>query len=200
MNHFKRSVSSAALALFAAAALAAQTASDPQSAWEPKTNPGAGQKFLEKLVGDWEVAKSFYPAKGDPIRGKGTCRQHMIHGGRFLESDFVFEGKDGNTTGLGLIGFEPENGRFTSVWTDSRQTRMSMRHSKEPFDGSKIVLYSASLEEPAGGGRASRTVTVLEDGGKRLVHKQYAISPDAPERLMMELVMTRVGGGSAPAR
>jgi len=185
-----------ALFLAAAAALFGQAPSDAQSAWEPRTNPGAGQKFLEKLAGDWEVAKAFYPASGDPVRAKGTCRQRMIHGGRFLQSDFTFESKDGNATGLGLIGFEPENGRFTSVWTDSRQTRMSMRHSRDPFDGKKIVLYSASLDE-APGARASRTETTLEDGGRRLVHRQYAVASGTPDRLMMELVMTRLDGGAS---
>ena len=182
----------ASLFLAAASRLAQTPPPDPQSAWEPRTNPGAGQKFLEKLAGDWEVAKAFYPATGDPIRGKGTCRQRMIHGGRFLESDFTFESKNGKTTGLGLIGFEPETGRFTSVWTDERQTRMSMRHSRDPFDGKKIVLYSASLDEPSPA-HASRTETTLEDGGRRLVHRQYAVVAGAHDRLMMELVMTRIG-------
>ena len=182
----------AVLSLAGASVLLAQ---DSQAAWEPKTNPGAGQKFLERLAGDWDVAKAFFPASGEPIRGKGTCRQHMIHAGRFLESDFVFEGKEGKTTGLGLVGFEPDTGRFTSVWTDSRQTRMSMRRSREPFDGNRIVLYGASLE-PSPSGRTTKTVSVLEDGDRRLVHRQYLLAPGAPDRLMMELVMTRTDGGS----
>lgn len=46
----------------------------------------------------------------------------MVRGGRFLQSDFTFFAPpDGNgPTGQGLIGFEPESGLFTSVWTDSR--------------------------------------------------------------------------------
>jgi hypothetical protein len=34
-------------------------------------------------------------------------------------------------------------------------------------------------------------VTRLEDDGRKIVHRQYALSPDGKERLMMELVMTR---------
>src|SRR5579884_2512393 len=109
------------------AGLSAQAPKDPQAAFEPRSNPGAGQKFLEKMVGDWDVVKTFYPRAGAPFRMTGSCRQTMIHGGRFLQSEFVFEANGTKTTGLGLVGFEADSGKFTSVWTDSRATRMSFR-------------------------------------------------------------------------
>jgi hypothetical protein len=171
---------------------------DPQAKFEPRSAPGAGQRYLEGFVGDWEVAKAFFPRSGEPNRSKGTCRQSMIQGGRFLQSEFTFGEGDRKTTGLGLIGFEPESGTFTSVWIDSRQTRMSHRRSRDKFDGSQIVLYSASLEPEAKDARRSKTTSRLEDGGKRIVHRQYALGAGGEERLMMELVMTRAGV-SAPS-
>ena len=164
---------------------------DPQSTYEPRSNPGAGQKFLEKFVGDWDVLKKFYPRSGDPMASKGECRQTMLHGGRFLQSEFTFRQKDSKTTGLGLIGFDAQSGKFTSVWTDSRSTRMSLRSSQDPFDGAQIVLYGRSLDTDQKETRRSRTVTVLEEGGRKIVHRQYTVAPDGQERLIMELVMTR---------
>jgi hypothetical protein len=162
---------------------------DPLQSFEPKSKPGAGQKFLEKFVGDWDVVKTFHPRKGEPVRVAGSCKQTMIHAGRFLQSEFTFTSNTGPTTGLGLIGFEPETGAFTSIWTDSRQTRMSLRQSEDKFDGERIVLFS---KEPGGKeSRRSRTVTQLEDGGKKLLHRQYAVETGAADRLVMELVMTR---------
>jgi hypothetical protein len=162
---------------------------DRQSAFEPKSKPGAGQTFLEKFVGEWDVAKSFHPKTGEPFRQKGECKQAMTHGGRFLQSDFIFATADGKSTGTGLIGWEPETGQFTSVWIDARQTRMSLRQGEDQFDGEQIVLFGKEL----GGreGRRSNTVTKLEDGGKKIVHRQYAVSADGTERLVMELVLTR---------
>jgi hypothetical protein len=164
---------------------------DPQSSYEPRSAPGVGQKFFEKFAGDWEVEKAFHPrGGGEPARSKGECKQEMIHDGRFLRSEFVFGSGAAKTTGTGLIGFEPVTGKFTSVWTDSRQTRMSFRQGRDKFDGEQIVLYGQSL----GGekdGRQSKTVTRLEDGGNKIVHRQYAIEADGQERLVMELVMTR---------
>jgi len=164
---------------------------DPQSTYEPRSDPGAGQKFLEKFVGDWEVAKAFFPRSGDPARSKGECRQTMIHGGRFLKSEFVFGQGANRTTGTGIIGFEINSAKFTSVWTDSRSTAMSLRQSEGKFNGSEIVLYSRSLAPAGQETRRSRTVTRLEDEGRRIVHRQYTLGTDGQERLMMELVMTR---------
>jgi pimeloyl-ACP methyl ester carboxylesterase len=161
---------------------------DPQSAIEPRSKPGEGQKFLEKFVGDWEVVKTFHPAKGRPAVRKGTCRQEMVHGARFLRSSFTFGEGASMTTGEGLIGFEAETGAFTSVWSDSRSTRMSFRKSKGKFDGKRIVLHGAALGE-AKPARESTTVTELLDGGKKIVHRQYAGREMG--RLVMELVLTR---------
>jgi hypothetical protein len=162
---------------------------DPQATFEPKSKPGVGQKFLEKFGGDWEVAKAFHPRMGEPVRQKGQCRQTMIHGGQFLQSEFTFEADGGKTTGTGLIGFEPEAGKFTSVWIDSRQTRMSFRQAEGKFDGEQIVLFSKELDGKEG--RRSKTVTKLEDDGKKIIHRQFAVSQDGAERLVMELVLTK---------
>jgi hypothetical protein len=176
---------------------------DPQSSYEPRSGPGAGQKFLESFVGTWDVTKTFYPrAGGAPVRAQGHCRQTMIHDGRFLQSEFVFDPAGRKTTGLGLTGFEPASGRFTSVWTDSRQTRMSIRQSREPFNGKEIVLFSRSLDQDGTrpGLPPSRTVTRLEDEGKKIVHRQFTAGPDGQERVIMELILTRSGNALSSAR
>jgi hypothetical protein len=175
---------------FAGRPFAGQKDKDPQSAVEPRSQPGAGQKFLEKFVGEWDVVKLFFAPSGAALRTEGTCRQSMIHGGRFLQSDFTFGQGAKQSTGTGLIGFEPQTGRFTSVWVDSRQTKMSMRQSKDAFDGKEIVLHAKALGGD-GKERQSRTVTRLEGDGRRIVHRQYNATADGKERLLMELVLTR---------
>lgn len=172
---------------------AAQEKKDPQSAVEPRSAPGNGQRFLKKFVGDWEVVKTFHPKSGEPFRVTGACKQTMIHGGRFLQSDFVFRSSAGESTGTGLIGFEAATGKYTSVWVDSRATRMSFRQGKDSFDGNEIVLYSESLARTGAAPevRPSRTVTRLEDAGNRIVHRQYSLAAEGPGRLVMEMVLTR---------
>jgi hypothetical protein len=168
------------------------------SAFEPGSGPAAGQEFLARFTGEWDVSKVFYPRAGEPLRTRGRCRQSMIHAGRFLQSDFVFEQGVEETTGLGIIGFDPDSGTFTSFWTDSPQTRFSVRQSRDRFDGERLVLYSRSLDGDGQESRRSKTVSHLEEGGRKLIHRQYALGPGREERLMMELVMTRRVDASPP--
>lgn len=179
------------LALCACAALIA--ADGPaKKKFEPRSEPGAGQAYLARFAGDWKVVKTFHPRDGAPVVTEGTCRQAMVRDGRFLQSDFTFDAPGGKTTtGQGLIGFEPENGLFTSVWTDSRQTRMSIRRSRGPFDGARITMHTAPLAPEAPDPFSSRTVSTLKDGDTVLIHQQFSINPDGSERLIMELVLTR---------
>jgi hypothetical protein len=188
-----KSVTITALAwgLFFQAASAQQTPKDAQASYEPRSTSGIGQKYLEKFVGEWQVQKIFHPQAGNPVRVSGECRQSLIQDGKFLKSEFVFGQGERRTTGLGIIGFEPESGRFTSFWVDSRQIRMSARQSREPFDGEKIVLYSVSLDPAGKESRRSKTISRLEDNGQKLIHRQFAISTGGEERLMMELLMTK---------
>ena len=165
-----------------------------RSKFEPRSEPGAGQELLKRFEGEWDVTKTIHRQTGDPSQAIGRCRQTMIHDGRFLQSDFTFEQGGRKTTGLGIIGFEPESGTFTSFWTDSRQTRMSVRQSRDRFDGKQIILYSRSLEADGKESRRSKTVSRLEDGDRKLIHRQYALGADGQERLFMELTMTRRAG------
>ncbi len=52
-------------------------------------------------------------------------------------------------------------------------------------------MVSKSLDPHAKEARRSRTVTRLEDNGRKLIHRQYTPGPDGQERLVMELLMTR---------
>jgi hypothetical protein len=169
-------------------------AHDAQSTLEPRSEPGEGQKLLARMAGKWDVVKTFYPrGGGQPAVSRGECTQHMIHGGRFLQSDFVFHegGNTGDTTGTGVIGFDPQTGKFTSFWSDSRSTRFSIRQSESTFDGQTIILFARNLGDPGPSARRSRTVSVLEDSDRRLIHRQYTDTPGEEPRLVMQLEMTR---------
>ncbi|HTR01548.1 MAG TPA: DUF1579 family protein [Thermoanaerobaculia bacterium] len=179
----------------AAPAAPATPGKDVQARFEPPSGPGAGQEFLKKFEGEWTVERIFYPPSGgSPSRATGEATQKMVQGGRFLESDFTFHTPDGKTsTGTGISGFDPATGLFTTFWYDSRSTHFSVRQSRDPFDGQQIVLYSVSLAGSHGQEHTSRTVSFLEDGGKRLVHRQYNADASGNEKVLMELILTRKG-------
>jgi hypothetical protein len=174
---------------------AAVAAKDAQSAYEPVNKPGVGHEFLKRLVGEWSVKKTFYPKGGSAVVSSGTCHQSMIHDGRFLKCEFVFEQNGTETTGLGVIGYDVDSEQFTSFWTDSRSTRMSVRQSEGNFDGATLVMHSRQIS-PSGDAnhrpkRNSLTETQIEDDGNRIVHQQYSVGDDQQKLLIMKLVMKR---------
>jgi hypothetical protein len=186
----RRSALPALLAFAAGCSAAATNRSDPQDSFEPRSAPGQGQEFLARMAGDFTVAKTIHRrAGGEPVTTRGECRQAMVQGGRFLQSDFTFHGEQGSTTGMGLIGFDTQSGRFTSFWIDSRSTRVSVRQSGEPFDGREIRLHSVAVGEGEQA-RVSRTSTHLEADGS-IVHRQVSVQPDGSERPVMELELRR---------
>ncbi len=165
---------------------------DPQSSFEPRTGPGAGQKLMEKMAGDWLVVKSIFPVGKPPVRTNGTCKQTMVNDGRFLRSEFSFDNPatGGKDDGVGLLGYDPKADKFTSVWYDSRSTTFSFRQSVGKFDGEQVLLVGKSLDS-ATPARVSRTVARLENNNNLLLHQQFVPTPDGKERLVMELRMTR---------
>lgn len=162
-----------------------------QAAYEPRSAPGEGQQFLARMVGEWNVQKTFHRrGGGEPAVTTGTCTQTLVHDGRFLQSEFRFgTGKDAST-GTGMIGFDADTKRFTSFWVDSRSTRVSVRQSDTTFDGTRVELVSRTLGEDKNA-RQSRTETRLDADGQRIVHRQFGRGTDGEERLVMELVMQR---------
>ena len=176
-----------AMLLIATTLLAQQT----HNQYEPPNAAGAGQKLLAQFTGYWEVAKTFFPMNGKPIVTKGTCKQYMIQDGKFLQSDFTFFNPDGTkSTGTGISGFDPKTNRFTTVWFDSRQTTMSIRQSDGTFDGKNIVLWTTPIdtEHP---GRKTVARAHLEEDGRLLLHRHFAIDDKGGERMVIELRMTR---------
>ena len=186
-----------ALGLAASAALAQPRPApappkDTQAKFEPPSGPGAGQAFLKQFEGEWTVERNFYPPGGGaPNKATGECTQKMVQDGRFLQSDFTFHQDGKTTTGTGISGFDPQTGLFTTFWYDARSTKFSIRQSRDPFDGKQIVLYSASLAATHGQEHQSRTVSHLEDGGRKLIHQQFNQGADGKEHLLMELILTR---------
>jgi Protein of unknown function (DUF1579) len=179
-----------ALAAIAQQPTPAEPKKDVQARSEPPSGPGAGQAFLKTFEGEWSVVRNFYPPSGGaPRSATGECTQNMVQDGRFLESEFTFHEDGQTTTGTGMSGFDPQTGFFTTFWYDSRSTRFSIRQSKEPFDGKQIV----SLGGSHGQEHTSRTVSFLEDGGKKLIHRQYNAGPDGKVKLLMELILTKKG-------
>jgi len=162
-----------------------------QNQYEPTRAAGAGQRLLARFAGDWDVVKTFFPINRKPIVTKGASKQYMIQDGKFLQSDFTFFNPDETkSTGTGISGFDPKSNRFTTVWYDSRQTTMSIRQSDGTFDGQNIILWATPVD-PDNPGHKTVARAHLEEDGRLLLHRHFAIDDKGEERMVIELRMTR---------
>jgi hypothetical protein len=149
----------------------------------------SAKDFMQKFVGDWDAERIFYGTTPDqPKRAKGTCKQ-FINYNNFLFSEFSFGEGDKKITGQGILGYQEDTGLFISNWLDSRQTKMSVRQSKDKFNGKQIELATIPYKMDKSA-RASRTLTTFEDGGKKIWHRQWNMVGEK-EQLWMELIMVR---------
>src|SRR5437868_9187458 len=116
----------------------------------------------------------------------------MIADGRFLQSDFVFYGKNGKkeSTGTGISGFDAKTNKFTTVWWDSRQTTFSIRQSDGTFDGKNIVLWATNLD-PEQPGRRTVARAHPEADGKVLLHRHFLVEEGGKEPTVIEIRLRR---------
>lgn len=154
-----------------------QTPADMQAAmagYMKSIKPNERHKYLEQLAGDWETTMQVFTASGaKPIETKGTSKNEMIHGGRFLKMDTTgalkMPGPDGKTTevpmvGLGLMGFDNNRKLYTFMWTDTLNTGMLLAKGNLSQDGEAMTLFG-EMDEPLTGemGKPVRYVTRIID-------------------------------------
>src|SRR5262249_47501774 len=117
------------------------------AAAEELVKPGPEHKRLELLVGDWdEEGKIFLGPNKPPMIIKGTRKNRMILGGRFL----LGESKSGTgpdaMESMILMGFDRRQKKYTAVGLDTGGTYWITASGE--FDDSKkeIRLYSEDID------------------------------------------------------
>ena len=93
-------------------------------ALEEAARPGAEHKKLDPLAGDWSYTCKFWLDPNQPaIESSGTIARRWVLGGRFLEERVVGKGPDAKDfEGLGVIGYDKPQGKYTCGWISSMGT------------------------------------------------------------------------------
>jgi hypothetical protein len=106
----------------------AQDAKAPQAPKAPPTpdallkalaeagQPGAEHKKLQPFVGDWTLTvKLWTDPSQPPAEAKGTVERKWIMGGRFVQETVKVECHGKTFEGLGLLGYDNAQKKFTAV-------------------------------------------------------------------------------------
>ncbi|HEX5010649.1 MAG TPA: DUF1579 family protein [Planctomycetota bacterium] len=142
------------------AALALLVAAVPP---RPATDEVARAKeLLEGFVGTWDVDGSFM---GMPSKGVET-NTLLTHGLCIVTDYRAPMGPGAEFEGHGLMGYDPSQGKWLSIWADNTDPSISVTEGHWSADG-KTVTVEETIDMGAGD-RAMVLTTALQPDGSRL--------------------------------
>ncbi len=152
--------------------------------------PGAPHKRLANLAGSWTTKTTawFEPDK-PPVESRGSCRQKMILGGRFLQQEYTGKVMGDAFTGINLIGFDNHTKKYVSIWIDSMSTGIYFFEGTASPNGKTITQISC-YDDPARGPMSWRSVSRIVDINT-MKYEMYIKPKGGKEEKMMEMTLTR---------
>lgn len=157
--------------------------------------PAPEHARLAALEGKWNVTARWWPAPGkQPMEFGGTAVNHMILGGRFLESRTVTK-SDATYESLAVFGFDRRKGEYTMVGFDSMGTYSITAAGVWDEKTSSIALSGAEAEPGAKSAMRYRMrIRAVTKDEYRMTMSFFL--PDGTEWTAVESIYTRAGGRS----
>jgi hypothetical protein len=93
--------------------------------YERVATPGEEHKWMANFVGKWKTTSKVMLKPNTPlIESTGTSEFKLLMDGRFLIESNSSSNAQGNSQGMGVIGFNNVTKKYERVWFDSRSTAM----------------------------------------------------------------------------
>lgn len=109
--------------------------------WMEAATPGEGHKYLEQLVGKWDIVMRAWMEPGKPpMESKGTCDAKWMLEGRFVSVEMASQIMGMPYKSMNLIGFDNYKKRYVFSYVDNMSTGIYTAEGK--LDLSKQVLTS----------------------------------------------------------
>ena len=167
---------------FAGILLLAMPAASQDDKTKKGDQPGPVHEQLTRLVGEYTTASTMR-LKPDqpPIETAGAAKITTIHGGRFILEENSGTSLGEKITGLRLVGFNNNTGKYEATWTYSMSTaQMSLTGTSK--DGGKTIEWSGTFTKGKGDNQTLYVTTRI-------------LSND---RFEVELFAKTEGGGKGP--
>jgi hypothetical protein len=152
--------------------------------------PGEHHKVLAKLEGFWTTRTRGWMEPGKPpVESTGTCEQKMILDGHYLRQEYTGDMMGQPFTGINLLGYDNQSGKYESVWIDSMSTGIFYFVGPASADG-KTITQECSYDDPVKGPSVWRSVTrIKEDNTLEL--EMFITPQGGKEEKMMEMTVAR---------
>jgi hypothetical protein len=145
------------------------------------SQPGAEHKALGALVGTWKTAVKFYPGPGkSPQESTGTMTMKWVLGERYVAQHYKGSFGDQPFEGLGLMGYDTREKKYTSTWADSMST--SVMSSRGSYDAAKKTFtFHDEVFDPYVGVKVKTRDVMRVVDADTLTQEMYRRTPEAKE-------------------
>src|SRR5262245_26285396 len=148
--------------------------------------PGPEHAWLKSMEGTWKATTKSWEAPGDPQVSEGTSENHLVLGGRWLQSHYVGSMMGQPYEGWGLIGYDNGKKQYVATWADNFSTAMMVATGT---GNGKEMETKATMDGPDGTPMNFRMVTAVVDA-KTHTFTMY-VPAQGTEQKMMEITYTR---------
>jgi hypothetical protein len=136
-------------------------ASPQDDASPPK--PGKHHEFLKQFEGTWDVKAAFWMEPGKPpVESKAVETAKLKCEGLWLVYSDKGEFLGKPFEGHGLLGYDPQKGKFVGAWVDQTASSMDLAEGTCDEKGKVFTLVS---ESPGADGKSIKTkrITAFKD-------------------------------------
>lgn len=155
------------------------------------STPGSEHGLLARRVGSWDfVAKFWMNPAAPPEESTGASEVKSILGGRFIADETTGTWHGEQFKGLGIIGYDNIQKKYTGVWIDNMGTGMMKYEGQASPDGGAIS-YEGEFSCPINDGVIKNRSVENYIDENTMVMEAYMTSPDGQEFKHMEITYTR---------
>jgi len=135
---------------------------EAEDAWMAASKPGEHHDHLAKMAGEWScTVKSGWGGKME--ESKGTQKNHMRMGNRYLVSNFQGTMMGQPMNGQAIMGYNNITKKYETLWRDNMGTGMMFETGTCDAAG-KVITTTGQSESPDGKIIKTRTVYTIGDG------------------------------------
>lgn len=144
--------------------LNAQTEAE-MKAWQEYMTPGEVHKMLAKTEGTWTGEITMWMAPGqEPVKTKGTAKNEMILGGRYLQGVNKGDFMGMPMEGISITAYDNAKKKFYSTWIDNFGT--GIMNMEGTWDAKKKAIhFQGTTVDPMTGKdmKVRETYTFIDD-------------------------------------
>lgn len=158
--------------------------------WMEIATPGEKHKYFEYFVGEWEITSTMWEPGKEPQVSKGTSKNKLILGDRYLLSKMYGSYGEMPFEGLSIAGYDKYNKTFKTFWIDNFGTGFYLTKGKLNESG-KIMTDTGDWDDFTTGHpmKVKNVTTIINENEMKF--EMYHTQHGKKEIKAMEIIYKR---------